>query len=96
MELFLQYDAKMLKLQKQQNARAQHVAQSSSTNNDIFRKVKQKNFSFEIRLTHVCLQKLQHIKIESEKEINSLKRKVEELERQLQTNNRAAKKNRLM
>lgn len=34
----VQYDAKMLKLQKQQNTRAQQVAQPSSSN-DIFRKV---------------------------------------------------------
>lgn len=37
LHIFLQYDAKMLKIQKQQNAQAQQAAQP--TRNDIFRKV---------------------------------------------------------
>lgn len=61
-KLRLEYDAKLLKLQKQ-NTKTQ--AQSSSVNSDIYRR------------------KLQAAKIESEKEITSLRKRVDELEKQL-------------
>lgn len=89
----------MLKLQKQQNARAQHVApQPSSTSNDIFRKVRKLHEIYTSIAS--TLQKLQHVKAESEKETVRLKRRIEDLERQFQTGNRAsaaaAKRNRLL
>ncbi len=80
----------MLKLQKQHNTRT-HSTQSASTNNEIFRKVRL-NILSHVQLIIHNIQKLQHVKSESEREVASLKRKVEDLERQLKSGTRPTAK----
>ena len=73
----------MLKLQKQSN-RTQS-AQSSSVNNEIFRKVNIRKALRACNSHHyIPPQKLQHAKAESDREIATLKRRIQELESQSQ------------
>ncbi|KAJ7372973.1 hypothetical protein OS493_015442 [Desmophyllum pertusum] len=64
-KLRLEYDEKLLKLQRERNNAKAQAGQSFNANTDIFRK------------------KLQFVKAESQKEINSLKSKVAEFETKL-------------
>ncbi|XP_019864433.1 PREDICTED: cingulin-like [Amphimedon queenslandica] len=73
-KLRLEYDAKLLKIQKQ-TAKSQTQTSSSTTltNNSIFR------------------QKLQAVKVESEKEVKALRKRVLELEKELMSKNKQRK-----
>ncbi|KAK2189952.1 hypothetical protein NP493_92g01006 [Ridgeia piscesae] len=74
-KLRLEYDGKLLKLQKQRDRSQQHTAQMSGSNQDIFRK------------------KLQHIRVESEREVANLKRTIAELEQKFAHNKLASSTN---
>lgn len=79
----LQYDAKLLKLQKQ-TSKVQSTQPSTSVNNEIFRRVITYQCSSDALLKPLGLmQKLQNIQADSQREVTTLKRRVQELERQL-------------
>lgn len=88
--LDLQYDSKLLKLQKS-NAVKSQTGSSSHFNSDIFRKVCiVYSISLRYRIDTIvnifsqfCFQKLQAAKSEAAKEIGVLKEKISHLERQL-------------
>lgn len=97
----LQYDAKLLKLQKQNSKNQCGQSSSSSINHEIFRRVYMSTpeytwlscfVTFHCRILQLfcsdLLQKLQHAKAESDREIAALKRQVSDLERQLATVNK--------
>lgn len=110
--IHLQYDAKLLKLQKQNSKNQCGQSSSSSINHEIFRRVcpypqPQPIPAPRVHVMVVCtlfvipsivefynlfcsdlLQKLQHAKAESDREIAALKRQVSDLERQLATVNK--------
>ena len=110
--IHLQYDAKLLKLQKQNSKNQCGQSSSSSINHEIFRRVcpypqPQPIPAPRVHVIVMCtlfvipsivefynlfcsdlLQKLQHAKAESDREIAALKRQVSDLERQLATVNK--------
>ena len=84
--LFSQYDAKLLKLQKQ-NSKTQCGQGPSSVNHEIFRKVNSQCWLRTLNRIDTSIssyvQKLQHAKAESDREIAVLKKHITDLERQL-------------
>ena len=80
--MLMQYDSKLLKLQKQTAQNQCH--QSSSVNNEIFRKVSLYIYNWVYNVNALELQKLQHAKAESDREISELNKMVADLKRQLE------------